>query len=165
MDWEEQEDDEFPQQEEVEAVLREKEQREQQREQRERQREQKEQKEQQREPKEQQREQKVKSPFIKPTIILNKVLSEGNMGLMEAKKEDASIEVKLHEQELPPTSQQRQAIRSDSVAARLEEACPLSLADRIRIEKENYEKCSRLIDGTIIDLLEAHRGRRVAARR
>ena len=141
LDWEEEEEDEFPQQEEVEAVLREKEQR------------------------EQQRDQKVKSPFIKPTIILNKVLSEGNMGLMETKKEDASIEIKLHEQELAPASQQRHAIRTYSVATRLEEACPLSLTDRIRIEKENYEKCSRLIDGTIIDLLEAHRGRRLAAQR
>jgi hypothetical protein len=95
------------------------------------------------------KEQTGKPGFTKPKVALCKAQSEGNIEQGEGRKEDASIEVKLREQE----PSHRLIKREESMGAKLEEVCPLSLPERVRLEKENYDKCGRMIDSTIIELL------------
>ena len=96
------------------------------------------------------------------TIIVNRVVAnEGSLGFDSVKEEEGLPDGK---QANGQTSALK-SIRPDSTAGRLSEVCPLSLSQRIGLEKSNYEKCSNLIDGMIVDLLEAHRRRDIGDQR
>ena len=88
------------------------------------------------------------------TILVNRVAAnEGSLGINSVKEEEGLPDGRQGNGQASAPRQNR----PDSTASGLSEVCPLSLSQRIGLEKRNYEKCSNLIDGMIVDLLEAHR--------
>lgn len=68
--------------------------------------------------------------------------------------------MKLYEQDLfcTPSAHRKNTSNIHQIE---EEDEPAPIADRNALYRDNYEKCSRLIDNAMIEILTAHRGKKI----